>query len=593
MKKYFSSFVSLLIVILPVIAILLWHLHNQGWPNDDAADYMKTAYQQYLAFREGSFLDGLKALYQIRGWRPILFPSLATPFLLIFQGNILAAMGATLVVCFLVCQIYIYAIAKLYLNPFRAALVAASLGTCSANIFYSTVFFSEIAWLAFFTGFVFHLLKSNFFRHSFQATIAGIFLGLAMLVRPMETMAIIILPLIGIMSMALKEKVFPFIKMTQCIGFVILNSCLLIVSIFITQVNYSVIFGIGLVLILLQLIIIRGKDDEPGIMGLNFFMVSCTAINVYWWVACMSQLFQWTCYTTSFGPLAKTMGVYIRREGFISIIQEIFSLYLSPDFIAVAALSLFFILSNSGNISDRMRRFWPLIMIAFGSLLPIFILYAITTTCEARRIFIGMSFLLMLLTIWSLQDGTWRKIRMGIISIIVALQIAGVFQNTTGESLPFRIPLLQKNYASLKPGTRPDQNEAVISTLVELGVPKNSAIAVYTAAIYHFSDRIYEPAALSLAALTTGSNLKITYFVETGDYFRVIKRLREIGVPFLLIDVYNDTSNYNSHQPLIHFTSSLLKKMEVSKSDPPGLQRVATFQIGGRDQVLFRVLPSG
>jgi hypothetical protein len=143
MKKYFLSFVSILLVILPVIVTLLWHMHNQGWPNDDAADYMKTAYQQYLAFQDGSLQDGLKLSYQIRGWRPILFPVLATPFLLLFNGNILAATGATLVICFLVCQIYIFAIAKIYLDSFRTSLVAAFVGTCSANIFSSMVLFPK------------------------------------------------------------------------------------------------------------------------------------------------------------------------------------------------------------------------------------------------------------------------------------------------------------------------------------------------------------------------------------------------------------------------------------------------------------------
>jgi hypothetical protein len=160
-----------------------------------------------------------------------------------------------------------------------------------------------------------------------------------------------------------------------------------------------------------------------------------------------------------------------------------------------------------------------------------------------------------------------------------------------GELLPFRILLLKHYDTSFKPRITVDQNEVVILRLLEMRVPKNSTVAVCTKASFQFRDRIYEPAALNLAALTTGSNMEVIYFVETEDYDNVIRRLRKTGVTFLLIDVYKDTDNKSSHQPLVHFTSSLLKKMENPYVEPPGLQRMATFKINRRDQVLFRVLP--
>jgi hypothetical protein len=225
-------------------------------------------------------------------------------------------------------------------------------------------------------------------------------------------------------------------------------------------------------------------------------------------------------------------------------------------------------------------------------LLPMCILYAITGTSDFRRMFVGMSFFLILLSILSLQEGPWRRVRDWGITLFVVMQLAGLLWRVEGEFLPFRIPLLKQYDASFKPRITADQNEAVILRLLELDVPKNSTVAVYTMAIFQFRDRIYEPAALSLAALTTGSNMEIIYFVETGDYGAVIRRLRKTDVTFLLIDAYKDTDNKSSHQPLVHFTSSLLKKMENPYVEPPGLQRMATFKIDGRDQVLFRVLPS-
>jgi hypothetical protein len=591
MKKYFSTFISLLLVILPVIATLLWHLHNQGWPNDDAADYMKTAYQQYLAFQDGSLLDGLKALYQIRGWRPILFPVLATPFLLFFKGYILAATGATLIICFLVCQIYIYAIARLYLDSFRASLVAALVGTSSVNIFYSMVFFSEIAWFAFFTGFAFHLLKSEYFFNYYHAGIAGIFLGLATLIRPAETFAIAIIPLTGIIIIALTKNVFTIFRAMSVVGFVTLNICLLISSIFIKQTDHYVILGAGFIIILLQLFLMKnGKKIEPGLLGLNMFAVLFMLINLFWWASSMSLLYSWI-YDTTFGFIAHT-DIAVRQEGLFPVLWRIFSKHFSPNRIWIILLCLPLLLPGHESNRGKIKRLGILAMITLGLLLPMCFLYVLTGTSDFRRMFVGMSFLLILISILSLQDGPLRKVRTGILSLMVALQIAGLLWNARGVEIPFTIPILKPYDASLKPRTKPDQNETVILRLLELGVPPKSSIAVYTATIFQYRDRIYEPAALSLAALTTGSNLKIIYFVETGEYSKVIKRLRENGVSFLLIDVYNDIENKVSPHPLVHFTSSLLRKMEAPGVDPPGLLRMAAFKIGGRDQVLFRVLPS-
>ena len=134
-------------------------------------------------------------------------------------------------------------------------------------------------------------------------------------------------------------------------------------------------------------------------------------------------------------------------------------------------------------------------------------------------------------------------------------------------------------------------NETIILHLLELGVPKNSPVAVYTMALFQARDRIYEPAALSLAALTTGSNLQIIYFWDIGEYSAVINRLKKIGISFLLIDVYEDNENKNNHQPSVWFAKALLATMKGPYINPPGLQRLATFELNGREQVLFKVLP--
>lgn len=590
MKKTFLSCVSIFLVVSPVILIFLWHFYNLGWPNDDAAQYMKTAYEQYLTFQNGSLSDGLKALYQIRGWRPILFPVLATPSLLLFKGNILAATGTTLVICVLVCQIYIYAIARRYLDSFRASLAAAFVGSSPAIMLSGRVFFSEIAWLAFFAGFVFHLLESEDFRKPLQATVAGIFLGLAALVRPAETTAIVIVPLIGMIAIALSKKVFSFYNAVLVTGFVILSTSLLAASAFKEEIDFRLVLALGAVIIISQLLLIKAsKEKEPGVTGFNFFAVSFMEINLFWWADSMPRLYSWI-YSTSFGAIARITDVSIGRDGIFSVLKHIFSTYLIPNGVLVAGICLALLKPDQRRDSVSIKRLNTLTMITIGLLLPMFLLFIFTGTSDVRRVFIGMGFLLLLLAILSLQNGPLKKAREIAIALMVAMQLAVFFLSSYADLLPLKNPALKHTFSLLMP-QKSDQNEAVISRLLDLGVPKNSSVAVYTTALFNAPERIYEQDALNLAALTTGSNLRIIYFWDIGDYDAVINRLREIDVPFLLIDVYKDDENKNSYQPSVQFSTALLDKMKEPYLNPPGLQRVAAFTIKGREQVLFKVLP--
>lgn len=591
MKKIFLSCFPAVLVIFPVIISLIWHMNNHGWPSDDAAQYMSTAYQQYLAFQDGSFLDGIQAIYQVRGWRPVFFPVLATPFLLLFKGSILAATGATLVICFLVCQIYVYAIARRYLDSFRASLTAAFVGSCPMIIYHSVIFFSEIAWLAFFTGFVFHLLESNDFQKHRQAALSGILLGLAAVTRPAETLVIAVLPLTGMIIIACLKKVFTFYSVALVTGFVILIASLLTASAFTTQIDGTIVLALGIIMIISQLIIMKSPgDDEPGIAGLNWFAVSLMTINLIWWADSMPRLYSWI-YHTSFGMIANVTDVFMKKEGFFSFLKNISSTYLFPQGVVVMLLCLALLKPDAKKNHDYMKYLTPLMMITAGLLLPMLFLYKLTGTSDPRRIFIGMSFLLLLLAVLSLQNGFMRRTRDMVMTLIILLQLSGLFCIANNILPPFGHPLIIKNAARVAPQKNPDRHEAVILRLLELGVPKNSSVAVYTIALFQPQDRVYNPETLNLAAITTGSHLNIIYFWDIGDYFAVIERLKKIGVPFLLIDTYEDQKHKNDHQPPVQFATALLTEMKLPYIDPPGLQKMAGFKINGREQVLFIVLP--
>ena len=155
---------------------------------------------------------------------------------------------------------------------------------------------------------------------------------------------------------------------------------------------------------------------------------------------------------------------------------------LFPQGILVTVLCLLLLLSGS-KIIPAIKRLGILAMITFGLLLPMFFLYAFTGTSDPRRVFIGMSFLSLFLAIFSLQDGFARKARDFVIALIVAMQIAGFLWCVKGAP-PTGNSLLAQYHAAMRPKTNADQNEAVILHLMDLGVPKNSPVAVYTMALF-------------------------------------------------------------------------------------------------------------
>lgn len=585
LRKYFSSYVAIILTISPVFLALVWHINNHGWPSDDPANYMMTAYQQYRAFQDGTLLDGLQAMYQIRGWRPILFPVLATPFLWLFRGDVLAATGVTLVLCFLVCQIYIYAIARRYLDPLRAAAAAAFVGSGTIVASQALIFFSEIAWLALFGGFVFHVLESQEFRRPWHAAIAGIYLGIATTVRPAETVVVILVPFAILFALAIARASIGIMTVVRALGLVISIAVLLIIAAFVPAMDYRILLPLGSIIIAVLFWVIKlNKEKEPGATGLGLLTVFLLAINLLWWANSMPILYSWV-YETSFGSMAQ---ITTKPEGFFVVFKRILALYLYPQGVILILLSLIMMLPSRRKDFPHLRGLTVFAVLTLALLLPMFILYAVTGTSDARRVFIGMAFIMLFLSIFSLQAGALQPVRDACVMAILGLQLIGFLWAARAEAPPFQNLHWIKTGVSF-PKTKPDQNEILINKLLELGIPRESSVAVYTMALFQARDRVYEPAALQLAAATTGSNLDILYYWDIGEYFSVIDRLRTNNVRYLLIDNYRDPTQAGKHQPSYQFASSLLDRLNVGKEDPLELRRIDSFMLDGREQILFEV----
>lgn len=577
--------ISYLIVAFPVLISIIWHINNKAWPSDDAANYMTTSYQQYQVLQGGSFIDSIRSLYEIRGWRPILFPILSTPCLWLFNGNILASAASILILSFLIWQIYAYYIARRFLDPIRAALAVSLVGSSTPVASQSLVFFSEILWLAFFGGFVFHFLESQEFQSPFHATISGIYLGLSVTVRPAETVAILIFPFFIFIITAVKHNRIGLKTVISTILLLCSISILLLSPVLFHSITYWILLPVGTAFLVFFLWITKPNDKtEPASRVLKLMAVWSLGINLVWWANSMPALFSWA-YVTSFGSMAK---ITTKSEPIFSVLERVLSYYLNPQWFILVILSCIIFLMSRPKQILLSRSLLSFGVITFTLLFPMLILYGITGTNDLRRVFIGMTFLMLFLSIFSLQEYKYRLGRDLFVMIILSIQIIDFLWNSRGDPSP--LPKLQWVKAGVSfPKRSTDLNVILIKKLLALGVHSNSAVAVYTEALFYAQDRIYEPAALTLASTALGANLNIVYFWDIGEYFPVIRRLKSEGVQYLLIDKYQSPRQEGSYQPSWQFASSLLNKMANNKTDPPYLHRISSFSLGGREQILFRI----
>jgi hypothetical protein len=109
------------------------------------------------------------------------------PFLLLFHGNVLAAGSAVLSLAYAGWVAYVFAIARRYLPRLQAAAATAATVSFPAFVVYDLIFNTEGAWLFAAFGWLYHSLASEEFRRKRHAALAGLLLGLAVMLRPAET----------------------------------------------------------------------------------------------------------------------------------------------------------------------------------------------------------------------------------------------------------------------------------------------------------------------------------------------------------------------------------------------------------------------
>jgi hypothetical protein len=208
LRKSVSAASAVLIFALTLSGVAAWHWRDQRVPQDDCANLACTSLEIYHAWEQQGVVAGVKALYGHSGWRPILLPNLTALLVFVFRGDAVRAASAALILAWMLLYAFTYRRFRLHLGRAGSAVCASFLTTLPAYFVYSCVFYAELPMLACLTAALFYAERF----HASQCTSLGqgvrmgLWIGLALTIRPLEPIPAVMLLLLTLVASGLRHQ---------------------------------------------------------------------------------------------------------------------------------------------------------------------------------------------------------------------------------------------------------------------------------------------------------------------------------------------------------------------------------------------------
>ena len=573
------------LLLAPVLLVLLWHLSNRGLPSDDAANHAMTAVGIAKQFGQNGVIAGLAAARGLRGWRPIAFPPLAVPFLLLTGIDTVAACGATLFLIYLAIVFYLYRLAHLCSgDPLVAAIACAAAVTLPTITCYSLIFFSESAFVLASVACAYYLLQSGPLRSIKHSIAAGICAGAMTTIRPVESVIVVGVLVTYVVFGELRAHRLTFKDCLVALGISSPVVLLVILSTWLKGIGTFSIWAVCAAAVAAGVHFSR-RYSRP-LLGFCCALVSVVSL---WWAGYMPALRAWVQEATLYSNLAQVtvmnsasgIGRNLTRQ--VQEYGEVPVAFLAGMTIVAIASALAGRQTRVGSEKNRGAAdpAWLLLRSSLTMLVIFAAIYS-STGSDRRRALAGVT-----LVIVSVLTTVGKRYRLALVLALclIAAQITVLGRAVAG--LPPAAALAR--FGPLQsPHRGPDLNFDTVRALSKY-VPAGSSVAVYTLALFQADARIYEPSTLRLISLQGNYGLAIGYPWDIGGYDEVIARLRQQNYKYLFLDSYPQIAPSAQHEPYVHFAAELLRRMQTG--DAPGLRVVAHIRLADRDQTLFRVLP--
>lgn len=584
-----SRIVPVAVILLLAFSSAVWHAIDALYPHDDGANYLETAVGIYQRFESEGVGGGLRAAYVQRGWRPILFPVLAVPFLLLSGGGLKFSVGATLVVLYALFVAYCYLLLRLFLSRGRAIVALVGLATTPWIVNFSYLFFSEMALMALAAGSLFHLLRAAWFSSWPHSLLFGLLFGLVLCVRPIEALMAFALPVLLTVVQAARRGSVSGQDLVAAAAAILAGGAILIFRLVTGRPSTAVgLFALAAITAVYLVFVCRAGDAKT--LPISLAVAVSLTIAGAWWLPGIQALYGWI-YETSFGQM---VHLYPRwgRLGLVDAFASFLRGLGGNQLIVLGGLSA---LTLAGFRRAKLP-IWSLTLTAWG--LGVVGLVAVTTAfspgSDPRRAFVGFFILLAGLGVVAAHpSGPFPRARLAILAVFALSQSLTVAANAFDVSWPTQVNTAAPESTLMRPVRGTDPNALVFSRLRALGL-NGVSIATFSLEIPAFRlppQRIFDPGVLGVLAKEFAADMTFSYPWNFRTSEEGYKLLRELDYEYVLLDLSADRVVVDN--PYSRLTLDLLSRVRAGLLEPVGLRLEHSFDVKGRSVGILRVLPPG
>ncbi len=454
--KYEVNYIALALI-LPLSTIIIWLLKNTQLPGNDAANYLSSAVEMYHNFTEKGFFHGLVGCYLERGWRPILFPVFAVPFLLLFQGSLFATYAAVAVTMTIASVVYVYLLFREKLSSFSAVIASSLVVLLPLVQAQIIMFYAESALFPCVIGSIYHLIRSDYMRNFKHGLGFAILFSLAVMIRPIEAMTALGFTLLLYFFIGYYKKIFSMSDLLRIIGITFFAIFILFAKAIVPYLQLKhlqtmdggvldakfaaiIYFGFiisGCIVIIGLLvnffpILIKWWQDRAVIIAnqcsrsylIPLFSLTMFLIALWFFPAAFATL-QWI-FRTSMGDVASSTGSLTGA----SFSWDVLHLYIQAEGTLVVIGIFLTALIGSLCLSSAQRNNIILSMVFISLLLTIpfsFWEAFYTVQIVTRKLSVAFPALLMAMLLLSLQQGRWWRSRCCLVILLLLVQAGLVF----------------------------------------------------------------------------------------------------------------------------------------------------------------------
>lgn len=560
------------------IIVMPWHAVNHRLPIWDSADYVLTV-QNILGRSELGFLESLKAIYLERGWRPIIFPTLAVPFFWLADGQILLGVGLTQYFTVLLLASYIYLFLRQSVSSQKALIGSLLVISVQWITDFSNVFYSELFWLAATAGVLYHLTSALRHASLLHFVPAGLWLGLMGALRPIETATLASFPVAALVFHGWKQGGIR----SADLGLFAAQLLAAGLAVWLLAMPHKQNFIVVALLAISALVSAYGFRSFFSASPLLGFLLIAEVVALAWHLPTIRLLYLWV-YDTSFGPLAKLSDQRFSGLAPWTVFWELLQRY-SPKSLSVLAFASILGAAKiwrSPHDADRSKAI-AIVVAALLMMTPMLILLSISGTSDMRRIMPGMLVLTLGLVVLSLSpNGFLPRTRTVLLFLVMAIQLA----NVTANGLNIRTPILlkaQELAGYLRPPyTGPDPNPPVLDGILGLGI-RSGRVSAYTYCYRDYANcerkgiPMFEPVALSTLAKERRLHIHV-HFIGDLDFSKpetLSAQIRGRGFDYVLVDMFDSPAAVNWEDPYVIHTKNFISLVQGRL--PAGLINLGCF----------------